>query len=182
VLANRPRRCQTPGLRVGSERVTPARRESGVPPRRGRVPAVASTPTVVVEHREPPGQQRRQGAVTIRPAEPPHSRITGSPSLKGRTRGWCRRWRLRGPTSLLSGRPVGEDQHARAAGRAVDQPQRGPRVPVPDGGWGFESLAARQTRRSAVIKQEKLDGALLAMAVFPIPAPSLRSFPLRSLR
>jgi hypothetical protein len=53
-----------------------------VPPRRGRVPAVASTPTVVVEHREPPGQQRRQGAVTIRPAEPPHSRITGSPSLK----------------------------------------------------------------------------------------------------
>jgi PPOX class probable F420-dependent enzyme len=35
---------------------------------------------------------------------------------------------------------------------------------------GFESLAARQTRSSEAIKQEKLDGALLAMAVLPIPA------------
>jgi PPOX class probable F420-dependent enzyme len=44
--------------------------------------------------------------------------------------------------------------------------------PPPDygsGGWGFESLAARQTLRSEAIKQEKLDEALLAMAVLPIP-------------
>ena len=41
------------------------------------------------------------------------------------------------------------------------------------GGWGFESLAARQTRRSDPIKQEKLDRAFLAMAVLPISAVAL---------
>src|SRR5688572_26587801 len=34
------------------------------------------------------------------------------------------------------------------------------------GGWGFEPLAARQTRRSEDIKQEKLGGPYLAVSVF----------------
>jgi hypothetical protein len=33
------------------------------------------------------------------------------------------------------------------------------------GGWGFESLAARQTPSSVAIKQEKLDGPVLAVSV-----------------
>jgi hypothetical protein len=33
------------------------------------------------------------------------------------------------------------------------------------GGWGFESLAARQARSSEAIKQEKLDGAKLAVSI-----------------
>ena len=40
------------------------------------------------------------------------------------------------------------------------------------GGWGFESLAARQTWRSGPIKQEKLWWPMLAVVVLACAAPN----------